>query len=925
MVSFGIIVHDAFADAVTNTIPVGTYPTTTAVNSNTNMIYVANTQSGTISVINGTTNAVVSTINLLTTPYGIDVNPTSNVVYVAENTAWQPNPKAVIQVINGSTNQVVATITPQLYPYDLRVNPTTNKIYVLENSGFQTNGPTGAIQVINGTTDDITTTINTGSLPNHGIALDPTTNKIYVYNMVIDGTTDTIASQISGLCSYGLAVNQPTNRLYSTCSGSVQVVDLSTNTVIATVSAGAFGVDVNPTTNKIYVTDPGNSNNYTSVAIIDGSTNTVMQKITVGNGPSGVAINSHTNKAYVTNQGSNTVSVIDGNSASTFTAPSAPQSLQASAGNSQVTISWTIPSNNGGSTITGYKIERSTDSGTTWSTVQSNTGSTTTTYNDIGLAPSTTYTYRVSAINSVGTSSPSNTASATTQTATTPTGITLNNVKTTSGTVSSSPYQITLSNFNAGTGTNSLLVVGISANNNNVVSVTFGGVSLTKKVSTFSNNDAEFWNLKNPSGTGNIVVTMAGSTSAVVGAYSFSGVDQTTPIPTSVTNHNTTPSSPTISITTTNQNSLVLDLPSIYGGVTLGSPTCTPQWNTNMPSAITGASSSQVVSSPGTVTCSWTASSADFWDDAAIEVKASATGSGGTTTVPSSPTGLTATAGNSQITLSWTVPSSNGGSAITGYNVYRGTTSGSEGTTPVGTASGSTLSYTDTGLTNGQTYFYKVTAVNSVGQSMPSNEASATPAAPSTVPSAPTGLTANTISSSQINLSWTAPSNGGSAITGYKIERSTDGGTTWSTTVANTGSASTTYSDTGLAASTAYTYRVSAINSTGTSLSSNTASATTSSATPPSTTQVTITVNSVNLSGSPISGMSTVIRYTNGTTISEGFTPVSFKVTSGTTYVVHVRNYGTDIFNHWQDGTTNSYFTIKPTQNVTLTAYYTTG
>src|SRR5438132_1980987 len=97
-----------------------------------------------------------------------------------------------------------------------------------------------------------------------------------------------------------------------------------------------------------------------------------------------------------------------------------------------------------------------------------------------------------------------------------------------------------------------------------------------------------------------------------------------------------------------------------------------------------------------------------------------------------------------------------------------------------------------------------------------------------TVPTAPTSLVANTVSSSQINLSWTAPNNGGSAITGYKIERSADGGSTWSTLVANTGITGTTYSDTGLARTTTYTYRVSAINSVGTSSPSNTASATTS-------------------------------------------------------------------------------------------------
>src|SRR5690348_12777603 len=103
--------------------------------------------------------------------------------------------------------------------------------------------------------------------------------------------------------------------------------------------------------------------------------------------------------------------------------------------------------------------------------------------------------------------------------------------------------------------------------------------------------------------------------------------------------------------------------------------------------------------------------------------------------------------------------------------------------------------------------------------------------ASTTAPQPPTGLTAGTISSSQINLSWTAGNNGGSAIIGYEIERSTNGGSTWSTIQSNTGNTATTYSDTGLTSSTTYTYRVSAINAVGTSQPSNTASATTSSST----------------------------------------------------------------------------------------------
>ena len=97
-------------------------------------------------------------------------------------------------------------------------------------------------------------------------------------------------------------------------------------------------------------------------------------------------------------------------------------------------------------------------------------------------------------------------------------------------------------------------------------------------------------------------------------------------------------------------------------------------------------------------------------------------------TVPSAPQSLKATAGNAQVTLSWSASSSNGGSAITNYNIYRGTASGGE---TLLTTLGNVLAYTDTAVTNGQAYFYQVTAVNSVGESGRSNEASATPSASS--------------------------------------------------------------------------------------------------------------------------------------------------------------------------------------------------
>src|SRR5437867_3545495 len=163
---------------------------------------------------------------------------------------------------------------------------------------------------------------------------------------------------------------------------------------------------------------------------------------------------------------------------------------------------------------------------------------------------------------------------------------------------------------------------------------------------------------------------------------------------------------------------------------------------------------------------------------------------------------------------------------MTGYKIERSTDGDSTWSTLVANTGSTSTTYSDTGLTHTTTYTYRVSAINSVGTSSPSSTTSATTLA--VAPSPPTGLAATTVSSSQINLSWTAPAdNGGSAITGYKIERSTDGGSTWSTLVANTGISGTTYSDIGLTHGTTYTYRVSTMNSIGTGSPSSTASATT--------------------------------------------------------------------------------------------------
>ncbi|MXW34267.1 MAG: hypothetical protein F4Z60_01150, partial [Chloroflexi bacterium] len=202
-------------------------------------------------------------------------------------------------------------------------------------------------------------------------------------------------------------------------------------------------------------------------------------------------------------------------------------------------------------------------------------------------------------------------------------------------------------------------------------------------------------------------------------------------------------------------------------------------------------------------------------------------------TFPDPPTGVTATAnGQTRIDLSWTPPADDGGAAISGYRVEVSTDNLSWSDLSADTGS-TTTAYSHRGLTAGSTRYYRVSAINSVGTSLTSTTASATTtAALPTFPDPPTGLSGIPNGQARIDLSWTAPADdGGAAISGYRVEVSADN-SSWSDLSADTGSTTTSYSHTGLTAGSTRHYRVSAINSAGTSLTSTTASATTTAAPP---------------------------------------------------------------------------------------------
>ena len=177
--------------------------------------------------------------------------------------------------------------------------------------------------------------------------------------------------------------------------------------------------------------------------------------------------------------------------------------------------------------------------------------------------------------------------------------------------------------------------------------------------------------------------------------------------------------------------------------------------------------------------------------------------------VPSAPTSLTAAQTSGKVVLTWIAPGSSGSSALTSYSVFRGVSSALTDQTSI--ASVSTTSYTDVVSIAG-TYYYTVKAVNAVGSSAASTSISVVIMAATTVPGIPTG-TAAVGTNGAIIVSWSAPtSNGGLAITGYKLYRSTVSG---SEKLLATLVTTTSYNNSGLTNGMTYFYRVSALNALG--------------------------------------------------------------------------------------------------------------
>ena len=457
------------------------------------------------------------------------------------------------------------------------------------------------------------------------------------------------------------------------------------------------------------------------------------------------------------------------------TAPGAPTGVTATAGNASAVVSWTAPSN-GGSAITSYTVTPFVGAtAQTPTTVTGTPPATTTTVT--GLTNGTAYTFTVTATNAIGTGAASAASNPVTPAVTGCSACTI-------WAPSATPTGV-----DEGDPSSVELGVKFTSDLNGVIK----GIRFYKSAANTGTHIGSLWTA---SGTKLASATFSGET-----ASGWQQVNFATPV----------------SITANTVYVASYFAPAGHYAGDGGYFAASGVDNAPLHALKDGVSGGNGVYVYGSASGfpNQTFNSENYWVDAVFGA--------GAATAPAAPTAVTAAAGNASAQVSWTAPA-NGGSAITSYTVtpFIGTTAQTP-TTVTGTPPAT--STTVSGLTNGTAYTFTVTATNAVGTG-PASAASnsITPTAP-TAPAAPTGVTA-TAGNASAQVSWTAPANGGSAITSYTVTPFIGTTAQTPTTVTGTPPATST-TVTGLTNGTAYTFTVTATNAIGTGPASAPSSAVT--------------------------------------------------------------------------------------------------
>jgi YVTN family beta-propeller protein len=199
----------ALSQRVVGTIDAGGQPGQLAIDSTTNMIYLANETLNTITVIDGGSNQIVTNIPMPSQPFAVAINSITNRIYVTTG-----SPSNVVVVIDGSSNTVTTTV-PATSPGPIAVNSVTNLVYFSDKAT--------SLDVLDGSSNQIVDTIAT-TYGIQGIAINQITNRIYLSEssfpdsqivIVNGGTNQVFTFQISGACLLtSIAMDGALNRIY---------------------------------------------------------------------------------------------------------------------------------------------------------------------------------------------------------------------------------------------------------------------------------------------------------------------------------------------------------------------------------------------------------------------------------------------------------------------------------------------------------------------------------------------------------------------------------------------------------------------------------------------------------------------------------------------------------------------------------------
>jgi RHS repeat-associated protein len=288
---------------------------------------------------------------------------------------------------------------------------------------------------------------------------------------------------------------------------------------------------------------------------------------------------------------------------------------------------------------------------------------------------------------------------------------------------------------------------------------------------------------------------------------------------------------------------------------------------------------------------------------------------------PNAPTNLVATtATTAQVNLRWTDASAN----ETGFQVERSLTAGT-GFALIATTGATVVAYSNTGLTDGTMYFYRVRSINATGGSAYATEASA-----ATLLAVPTAPAASAVSTTQVNLSWNDVS---ASEAGYQVERSLTAGTGFAL-LATTAANAVSYTDTGLASGTRYFYRLRSTNANGSSAYSTEVNATARLDAPTALASATASPTQINLTWADASANETGFQIERSLTTGTGFAviataaanAVSFNnagLAAGTKYFYRVRSINATGTSAYTDETSATTNLVAPT-SLLLTAASTT-